>query len=99
MDVREVVPAPMHRDLLLPIIKRPRNVNLPPAVLPSKNRGHQLPPAIALYHTIPYHIVPSRPTEGLTKGRIEAGGGGGENGVKRVHKIKGVKCWWGRGER
>lgn len=42
MDIREVVAAPVHRDLLLPVVESPGDVDLATPVLPSKYRGHQL---------------------------------------------------------
>lgn len=65
MDVRKVVSAPVHRDLLLPVVEGPRDVHLPPPVLPSKYRGHQL-------------FVFDRFSE--RDGDRGGGGGGGEKG-------------------
>jgi hypothetical protein len=42
VDVREVVAATVHRNLLLPVVEGARDVHLPPPVLPTEHRGHQL---------------------------------------------------------
>lgn len=42
MDIREIIPAPVHRNLLLPVVESPRDVDLSSTVLPSKYRRYQL---------------------------------------------------------
>lgn len=42
MYVGEIIPAPVHRDLLFPVVKGPCYVHLTPTVFPPENGRHQL---------------------------------------------------------
>mmetsp|Transcript_6143 Transcript_6143/g.14423 ORF Transcript_6143/g.14423 Transcript_6143/m.14423 type:complete len:350 (-) Transcript_6143:2-1051(-) len=42
VDIRKVVAAPVHLDLLLPVVERARDIHLSAAVLPSEHRRHEL---------------------------------------------------------